>query len=69
MPVSKIKIYSDIPNCPKYLVSNFGDVIKKKTWKFMAVKNGLVTITVMNKRKLLTVSKLVKELFGNTPSQ
>lgn len=63
MPTPKIKLYSDIPNCSEYLISSEGKIIKKATWKFISIRNGTATITVDGKRKVLTISKLQKELF------
>ena len=62
----KIKKYSDIPYCNNYLVTADGEIVKISTWRFLSVKNGLCAITVNGKRKLLTVPKLVKELFRET---
>ena len=67
MPVEKNVYYTVIPNCPNYLMSNNGKIFKKSTWKRISDKNGLAAITVNGKRKLLTISKLKRELFSDTP--
>ena len=59
-----IKLYSDIPKCPDYVISSKGDIIKKATWKPISVRNGIATITVKGKRKVLTINKLLRELFA-----
>jgi hypothetical protein len=66
------KFYADLIYNNDYLISNFGEIIKKSTWKFLKIRNGSVVITVkiinrrgklISRRKHLTIDKLLKEHF------
>jgi len=63
MPIKIKKMYADIPQMSNYLISNYGEVIKKSTWKKITVINNTVILTINSKRTKLTISKLLREIF------
>jgi len=63
MPIKTKKYYADIPNYSNYLISNYGEVIKKSTWKKISVISGTVILTTDGIRTKLTINKLLRELF------
>lgn len=62
MPIKLKKFYVEIPQCKQYLLSNYGEVIKKSTWKKLSVTKNQVRLTAEGKPITLSVPKLVREL-------
>lgn len=63
MPQKQIIYYAEIPRNKNYLLTNYGKVLKKSTFKPVKIINNYVRLTINGKQTTLSVSKLMGELF------
>lgn len=61
--INQLVYYVEIPKHKNYLVSNYGKVYKKSTWKEISVLNNCVRLTTNGKQTMLSVVRLVSKLF------